>query len=291
MPDDYLAALDRTQEQRQAWWKQSIEQGSPEVFVALVDERVIGWIAVGSSRDEDVDRRETAEVMAFYLLAEHWGTGVGRTLWTTAVEHLRGQGFQALGLWVLLDNTRATGFYRKAGLLADSSSQRSIARGGLGAGGNPLPGNALNAIFQRAPARPFLPASCAATGFIQGTIGHEFILLAFARSPLQPLESRASACHAGGFHAVFRQLLQALVPGASSGADRCGGLHHSCSLGPGTDHPHGQQRLDSAHAIEVLQWPLMLFAALLVAEVLFTRAATGRQIHVLPLQRCSIRVS
>ncbi|MBP5073976.1 GNAT family N-acetyltransferase [Pseudomonas chlororaphis] len=130
MPDDYLAALDRTQEQRQAWWKQSIEQGSPEVFVALVDERVIGWIAVGSSRDEDVDRRETAEVMAFYLLAEHWGTGVGRTLWATAVEHLRGQGFQALSLWVLLDNTRATGFYCKAGLLADNSSQRSIARGG-----------------------------------------------------------------------------------------------------------------------------------------------------------------
>ena len=130
MPDDYLASLDNTQEQRQGWWRQSIEQGSPEVFVALVDDRVIGWIAVGGSRDEDVDPGTTAEVMAFYLLAEHWRRGIGRALWTTAVEHLRGQGFQALSLWVLLDNTRATGFYRNAGLRADNRSRRSISRGG-----------------------------------------------------------------------------------------------------------------------------------------------------------------
>ncbi|WDH32368.1 GNAT family N-acetyltransferase [Pseudomonas chlororaphis] len=130
MPDDYLASLDNTQEQRQGWWRQSIERGSPEVFVALVDDRIIGWIAVGGSRDEDVDPGTTAEVMAFYLLAEHWRRGIGRALWTTAVEHLRGQGFQALSLWVLLDNTRATGFYRNAGLRADNRSRRSISRGG-----------------------------------------------------------------------------------------------------------------------------------------------------------------
>ncbi|MCP1478836.1 ribosomal protein S18 acetylase RimI-like enzyme [Pseudomonas chlororaphis] len=46
------------------------------------------------------------------------------------MEHLRGQGFQALSLWVLLDNTRATGFYRNAGLRADNRSRRSISRGG-----------------------------------------------------------------------------------------------------------------------------------------------------------------
>ncbi|WMJ02879.1 ABC transporter ATP-binding protein [Pseudomonas chlororaphis subsp. aurantiaca] len=43
--------------------------------------------------------------------------------------------------------------------------------------------------------------------------------------------------------------------------------------------------LDSAHTFEVLRWPLTLFAALLVGEVLFTRAAAGCHIHVLPLQR------
>jgi ATP-binding cassette subfamily B protein len=46
--------------------------------------------------------------------------------------------------------------------------------------------------------------------------------------------------------------------------------------------------LDAERAFEVLQWPLTLFAALLVLEVLFTRAAAGCHIHVLPLQRRTV---
>lgn len=46
--------------------------------------------------------------------------------------------------------------------------------------------------------------------------------------------------------------------------------------------------LDAEHAFEVLRWPLTAFALLLVCEVLFTRAAAGCQIHVLPLQRRTV---
>ncbi|MDB6051169.1 MAG: Lipid export ATP-binding/permease protein MsbA [Pseudomonas sp.] len=46
--------------------------------------------------------------------------------------------------------------------------------------------------------------------------------------------------------------------------------------------------LDAEHAFEVLKVPLSLFAALLVFEVLFTRAAAGCHIHVLPLQRRTV---
>ncbi len=46
--------------------------------------------------------------------------------------------------------------------------------------------------------------------------------------------------------------------------------------------------LDADRAFEVLAWPLSLFAALLVCEVLFTRAAAGCHIHVLPLQRRTV---
>lgn len=46
--------------------------------------------------------------------------------------------------------------------------------------------------------------------------------------------------------------------------------------------------LDARHAFAVLQWPLTLFALLLVCEVLFTRAAAGCHIHVLPLQRRTV---
>ncbi|MHC8381029.1 ABC transporter ATP-binding protein [Pseudomonas sp. LB3P14] len=46
--------------------------------------------------------------------------------------------------------------------------------------------------------------------------------------------------------------------------------------------------LDTERAFEVLQWPLTLFGTLLVFEVLFTRAAAGCHIHVLPLQRRTV---
>ncbi len=46
--------------------------------------------------------------------------------------------------------------------------------------------------------------------------------------------------------------------------------------------------LDAQKAFAVLQWPLTLCAVLLVCEVLFTRAAAGCHIHVLPLQRRTV---
>ncbi|PMU12980.1 GNAT family N-acetyltransferase, partial [Pseudomonas sp. GP01-A9] len=74
MPADYLASLEATQPRREAFWRQSIEQGSEAVFVAQVEGRVVGWIVVSSSRDEDADPGVTGEVQAVYVLAEHWGT-------------------------------------------------------------------------------------------------------------------------------------------------------------------------------------------------------------------------
>ena len=130
MPGDYLTSLENTLGQREAWWKQSIEEGMQRVFVALIDEQVIGWISVGASRDEDVDPRSTAEVMAFYVLAEYWGTGTGRALWSTGMEHLVSQGFRWVTLWVLVDNQRAVRFYRTAGLAPETASLRTLARGG-----------------------------------------------------------------------------------------------------------------------------------------------------------------
>ena len=46
--------------------------------------------------------------------------------------------------------------------------------------------------------------------------------------------------------------------------------------------------LDAERAFEVLTLPLSLFSALLVCEVIFTRAAAGCHIHVLPLQRRTV---
>lgn len=130
MPADYLASLDDSLDRREAWWREAIGQGTQTVFVALSGEQVAGWISVGASRDEDVDQAATGEVSAIYVLRDHWGSGVGRALWLQGEKQLAGQGFTALTLWVLVDNHRATDFYRKDGLQPQAASIRTLARAG-----------------------------------------------------------------------------------------------------------------------------------------------------------------
>ncbi|AZD15900.1 hypothetical protein C4K25_2971 [Pseudomonas chlororaphis] len=60
-----------------------------------------------------------------------------------------------------------------------------------------------------------MPGSCAATGFFQATIAHEFVFLAFGRSPLPPLASPAPARQAGGFYAQLNARAASSYYGAS----------------------------------------------------------------------------
>lgn len=128
MPADYLASLEATLPRREALWRQSIEQANEAVFVAEVDGRVVGWIAVSPSRDADSGK--TGEVQAVYVLAEHWGTGVGRALWLRGLEHLASEGLETATLWVLAGNRRAVRFYQNAGWIAQAESSRTLTRGG-----------------------------------------------------------------------------------------------------------------------------------------------------------------
>lgn len=130
LPHDYLSSLDATLPQRIGWWEQSIEAGEPQIRVALIDDRVVGWVSFGASRDKNANPGE-GEIMALYVVAEHWGTGVGRALWSHARGYLLDQGFLRVSLWVLSDNQRAVGFYRAAGLLPDPASEQEITRGGV----------------------------------------------------------------------------------------------------------------------------------------------------------------
>ncbi len=130
MPGDYLTSLEATQPRREAFWRQSIEQENEAVFVAEVEGRVVGWIVVSPSRDEDANPGETGEVQALYVLAEHWGIGVGRALWLWGLEYLASLGLETATLWVLAGNHRAIRFYRNAGWIAQPESSRTLTRGG-----------------------------------------------------------------------------------------------------------------------------------------------------------------
>ena len=132
MPAQYLDSLGTTLAKREAHWARAIEAGEPCVFVAEVNGQVVGWIAVEASRDEGVAGRKVGEVMAIYVLAAYWQTGVGLALWQAGVAWLVGQGFEALTLWVLSGNARAIRFYRGVGCGEDVGSERGLERGGVG---------------------------------------------------------------------------------------------------------------------------------------------------------------
>lgn len=131
MPAEFLKGLDATLARRESFWVRSIESGESDVWVAELDGKVIGWISVGASRDEEVAGANTGEVMAIYVLAKYWQTGVGLALWNAGLQFLMEQGYECLTLWVLSRNERAIRFYRKAGCLEDPGSERHLQRGGV----------------------------------------------------------------------------------------------------------------------------------------------------------------
>ena len=125
--DAYLDSL--SIDRRESVWRESIRRGTPEIWVAEIDSRVVGWTAFGPSRDQDA-RPETGELEAIYLLPSHWATGVGRALLLITRRRLIERGFSTATLWVLTHNARAIHFYTAGGFAPDPASEKSIDVGG-----------------------------------------------------------------------------------------------------------------------------------------------------------------
>ncbi|OPB00383.1 GNAT family N-acetyltransferase [Pseudomonas fluorescens] len=130
IPADYLNSLGAMLAKREAHWVRAIEAGESCVLVAEVNDQVVGWISVGASRDEDVAGGNVGEVLAIYVLAGYWQTGVGLALWKAGLQWLEQQGYECLTLWVLSRNERAIRFYRRAGCTEEPGSERTLERGG-----------------------------------------------------------------------------------------------------------------------------------------------------------------
>lgn len=127
VPDDFLAGL--SVEKRESYWREQIPLGHQKIVVAKLDTTVVGWIAYGSSRDDDADSG-AAEIWAVYVSPEFWSSGVGRNLWLHSRSHLVTEGYRSVSLWVLAANSRAINFYRNAGLLPDPSGNKEFEIGG-----------------------------------------------------------------------------------------------------------------------------------------------------------------
>jgi GNAT superfamily N-acetyltransferase len=113
-----------------ARWRERLERPPLgwSTFVAVEDDRVVGFASVGPSRDE----RDIGELYALYVEPESWSTGAGRALIETAEARLL-QEYDEATLWVLDDNPRARRFYERAGWAPDGA-EKSDERWGVRAG-------------------------------------------------------------------------------------------------------------------------------------------------------------
>lgn len=128
MPADYLAAL--SVERREAMWKETVESGQPELWVARDDGgRVAGWVSFGACRDEDAPSSQ-AEVWAIYVAPKRWSTGVGRQLWLRTRAALSLRGYRTCSLWVFSQNEQAIRFYESVGFAADDRPVQQFELGG-----------------------------------------------------------------------------------------------------------------------------------------------------------------
>jgi ribosomal protein S18 acetylase RimI-like enzyme len=99
-------------------WRSRLRVPPPgwSTFVCEDDGRVVGFVSVGPSRDED----GFGELYAIYVEPESWSGGAGRALIEAAEEELAA-GYDSALLWVLEDNPRARNFYERAGWFADGA--------------------------------------------------------------------------------------------------------------------------------------------------------------------------
>jgi ribosomal protein S18 acetylase RimI-like enzyme len=127
MSDEFLAAL--SVDQRESMWQQAVSRGSPVVLVAKVGERVTGWVAFGSSRDDGAPA-DRGEIWAIYVAPAALSQGVGRVLLLEAMQAMTRSGYREASLWVIRENVRAVRFYSRAGMTEDGGSEKYFELGG-----------------------------------------------------------------------------------------------------------------------------------------------------------------
>lgn len=116
LPEETLARVGSVEWRRGMWSKflRTPPHGA-QTLVAEIGGRLVGFVAVGPSRDQDRDSAAVGEVLLVYVDPDFWGRGVGRALLGEAVERLRCDGYGSATLWTLAAGTKTLRFYELAG--------------------------------------------------------------------------------------------------------------------------------------------------------------------------------
>ena len=123
IPDDYLDNMPNELAQRTERLTRNLTELAGEYlyYYAAVENKMIGRLIMGKSRDED--KPEAGEIQAIYLLREHWNKGYGRQMMRYAKDKLKSMGYREIILWVLEENDRARRFYEKSEFVFDGTKK------------------------------------------------------------------------------------------------------------------------------------------------------------------------
>jgi ribosomal protein S18 acetylase RimI-like enzyme len=117
-------------EKRTAYWKEAIDYGEPQVFVAVDGGQLVGFVGFDRSRDPKT-KPTVGEIWAIYVEPGRWNSGVGLALWDAAREGLQDEGCTSVTVWIPLDNERALRFHELAGFKRELNTARTATVGGV----------------------------------------------------------------------------------------------------------------------------------------------------------------
>lgn len=100
--DSELQRLKETEEERAKKSYDEFDENNNNCFVAVIDNKVVGFASYGVTDDPDFDN--TAELRALYVLDDYHGLGIGRKLVNATIEEFKKQGFNKMIICCLKGN-------------------------------------------------------------------------------------------------------------------------------------------------------------------------------------------
>ena len=126
LADSYLDSLDVTGHTEK--WRQRLVDGRDHVLVAVEDDDVVAFCAVGPSADADADGA-TWLIANLHVTPTRKRQGLGTPLFEAAVDLARHHGARRVTLWVIDVNRPARRFYEKQGMAPDGGRRRDGSSG------------------------------------------------------------------------------------------------------------------------------------------------------------------
>ena len=122
LPPEYIAC--KSSRGRAEFWREELEIEAPDrtPWVALLDERIIGFASSGIARDDD-EPRGTGEVYVFFVAPECWDKGIRSNLMEHIVRELIEHDYERVVFWVLAADITMRAFVEYVGWVTDGTSR------------------------------------------------------------------------------------------------------------------------------------------------------------------------